>query len=49
MMIGGFGLLIFRLYRIQIQDGPAYQKMALDQQLRATTISAKRAIFSTAT
>jgi stage V sporulation protein D (sporulation-specific penicillin-binding protein) len=42
MMVGGFGLLIFRLYQIQIQEGPAYQKMALDQQLRATTISAER-------
>ncbi len=42
ILVVGFATLIFRLYQIQIRDGQNYQKLALEQQLRSTTISAKR-------
>ena len=38
----GFGVLIGRLYKLQIVDGETYQARALKQQLRPTTITAQR-------
>ena len=42
MLIAGFGLLIFRLVQLQIVEGETLQKGAVSQQLKDTTISAKR-------
>ncbi|MEG1972640.1 MAG: peptidoglycan glycosyltransferase, partial [Oscillospiraceae bacterium] len=42
MVILGFGLLIGRLYYLQIVEGEFYKGKALAQQLRPTSISAKR-------
>lgn len=38
----GFGLVIFRLAKLQLIDGNALQKMALEQQLTDTKINAQR-------
>ena len=42
MVFLGFGVLIGRLYKLQIVDGEMYKGKALAQQLRPTEISAKR-------
>ncbi len=42
MVFIGFGILIARLYQIQIVDGEMYRGKALSQQLRPTQITAKR-------
>lgn len=42
MLIAGFGFLIFRLVELQIVEGESLQKGAVSQQLKDTTISAKR-------
>lgn len=42
LLIAGFGLLIFRLVQLQIVEGETLQKGAVSQQLKDTTISAKR-------
>ncbi len=42
MLVAGFGLLIFRLVELQLVEGEALQKGAVSQQLKDTTISAKR-------
>ena len=42
MVFIGFGILIARLYQIQIVDGEMYRGKALAQQLRPTQITAKR-------
>ena len=42
MIIVGFGILISRLYYIQIVEGDFYRAKALSQQLRPTTITAQR-------
>lgn len=42
IVVFGFGVLVGRLYRIQIVDGELYQSKALAQQLRPTSISAQR-------
>lgn len=49
MLIAGFGLLIFRLVQLQIVEGETLQKGAVSQQLKDTTISAKRGTITTAT
>ena len=38
----GFGILIGRLYHLQINEGEKYQTLALKQQLRPTEITAQR-------
>ena len=47
MLIAGFGLLIFRLVQLQIVEGETLQKGAVSQQLKDTTISAKRGTTAT--
>ena len=42
LIVVGFGILIGRLYRLQIVDGEYYQTLALKQQLRPTEITAQR-------
>ena len=49
MLIAGFGLLIFRLVQLQIVEGETLQKGAVSQQLKDTTISAKRGTIYDAT
>ena len=40
LVLVGFGVLIGRLYQLQLVDGEMYQAKALKQQLRPTAISA---------
>lgn len=40
--IVGFGILILRLYNLQVIDPDNYQQRAIDQQLQSVSISAKR-------
>lgn len=42
LVLVGFGVLIGRLYQLQLVDGEMYQAKALKQQLRPTAISAQR-------
>lgn len=42
MAVVGFSILLGRLYYLQIVEGDKYQKLALSQQMRSTTISAER-------
>ena len=42
LVLVGFGVLIGRLYQLQLVDGEMYQAKALKQQLRTTAISAQR-------
>ena len=42
LVLVGFGILIGRLYRLQVVEGEYYQTLALKQQLRPTEISAQR-------
>ena len=42
LVLVGFGVLIGRLYQLQLVDGEMYQTKALKQQLRPTAISAQR-------
>ena len=42
MILVGFVGLIFKLYIIQIVEGEKYQKMAINQQMRSTSIRANR-------
>jgi len=45
LILVGFGVLIGRLYRLQITDGAKYQTLALKQQLRPTEITAQRGVI----
>lgn len=42
MLIVGFGVVIIRLFLLQMVDNEKYQDMAINQQLRDTTISPQR-------
>lgn len=42
LILGGFGVVIANLYKIQIKNGEGYKQAATSQQLRATTITANR-------
>ncbi|MEG0753311.1 MAG: stage V sporulation protein D, partial [Angelakisella sp.] len=42
LTVVGFGMVIHQLYTIQVVDGDFYQKKALAQQLRTTSITANR-------
>lgn len=42
MILLGFGTLVVRLYFLQVVEGEFYQKKAIEQQMRSTTISAQR-------
>ncbi len=42
MVVLGFGAIVVSLVRLQLVDGAELQKAAVDQQLRDTSISAKR-------
>ncbi len=45
LVLVGFGILIGRLYRLQITEGEKYQTYALKQQLRPTQITAQRGVI----
>jgi stage V sporulation protein D (sporulation-specific penicillin-binding protein) len=45
LIIGGFGVSLFRLIQLQLIQGEKLQQMAMDQQLKDLTISAQRGII----
>jgi len=45
LVVVGFGILVGRLYRLQIKEGERYQTLALKQQLRPTEITAQRGVI----
>ena len=42
LIIVGFGVIIFRLIKLQLFQGESLQQMALEQQLKDTKINAQR-------
>ena len=42
LVVGGFGAVIFTLAKLQLIEGPKLQQLATDQQLKDTTLTAKR-------
>jgi Cell division protein FtsI/penicillin-binding protein 2 len=44
-LVVGFGVLIVRLFSLQIVHGEEYQSLALQQQTRSTTLGAQRGII----
>lgn len=42
IVLAGFGLVVYNLFKIQIKEGDFYQQRAIAQQLRTTPITANR-------